>query len=101
MSRPSEITSPTPDQRYAGRDATSSVERRGHALVADDSAEAAQDVRPFAVRLDELRRTHNLTFRALEAWLEAYVKPGERAIHHSHLWGSLLVAAERPLRSSS
>ena len=49
--------------------------------------DSGRDVRPFAIRLDELRRTHNLTFRALQTRLQACAKPGERGVNHSHLSG--------------
>jgi hypothetical protein len=45
------------------------------------------DVRPFAVRLDELRRINNLTFRALAARLQACARPGDRGMSHGHLFG--------------
>jgi hypothetical protein len=45
------------------------------------------DDRPFATRLDELRRRDNLTFRALEARLAACAEPGERGMNSGHLAG--------------
>src|SRR5436190_9706422 len=82
-------------ERPVGRSATVLLERPGHALAADDSIEGGHDVRPFAVRLDELRRNDNLTFRALQARLRACAKPGERGITHSHLCG-LATGRSRP-----
>ncbi len=80
-------TSRPAGQRLAGRTATALLERPGEVFAARDVTEPGHDVRPFAVRLDELRRTHNLTFRALQARLQACAKPGERGVNHSHLSG--------------
>jgi transcriptional regulator with XRE-family HTH domain len=45
------------------------------------------DDRPFSTRLNELRRDHGLTFRALEARLADYAKAGERGMTNGHLAG--------------
>ena len=57
--------------------------------------EVGHDARPFAVRLDELRRAHGLTFRALEARLQACATPGERGVTNSHL-AALTTGRRRP-----
>ena len=66
-------------------------DRLGQAVA----AETGDDVRPFAVRLDELRRTDGLTFRALAARLQACAQPGERGMTHSHL-AALTIGRSRP-----
>ena len=53
------------------------------------------DDRPFAIRLDELRRDDSLTFRALEARLEQCAEPGERGLTNSHL-AALTTGRSRP-----
>ena len=82
-------------QRAAGGSATALLERLAHARSAADVTESEHDARPFAVRLDELRRIHDLTFRAMEARLHACAKPGERGMTHSHLSG-LTTGRSRP-----
>lgn len=82
-------TRPTdpPDGRPAGHPDNALRERPGHTPGAAGEEQCVQDVRPFAVRLDELRRAQRLTFRALEARLQACAKPGERPMTNSHLAG--------------
>lgn len=96
MSTPEAQASNRPaGQRSAGGSATALLERPAHALSAADVPEPEHDARPFAVRLDELRRIHDLTFRAMEARLHACAKPGERGMTHSHLSG-LTTGRSRP-----
>jgi hypothetical protein len=45
--------------------------------------------------LDELRRSHDLSFRALQARLHGCAKPGERGVNHSHLC-ALALGRSRP-----
>ncbi len=86
----------TPIRSLAGHSpAEPLLERPGHAVGADDLTEVGHDARPFAVRLDELRRAHGLTFRALEARLQACAKPGERGVTNSHL-AALTTGRSRP-----
>ena len=51
------------------------------------TAPTTLDDRPFATRLDELRRIKGLTFRALEAHLHEHAEPGERGMNSGHLAG--------------
>jgi transcriptional regulator with XRE-family HTH domain len=89
-------TAGEPASRHPAADGENArQERSGHALVIANDAACGHDTRPFAVRLDELRRTHNLTFRALEARLRACAKPGERGMTNSHL-AALTTGRNRP-----
>lgn len=81
--------------RSAGRSEAALLEHSAHAPAVADVADPERDARPFAVRLDELRRIHMLTFRALEARLHACAKPGERGMTNSHL-SALTTGRSRP-----
>lgn len=55
--------------------------------MAGMTAPVTLDDRPFAIRLDELRRVNGLTFRVLEAHLHEHAEPGDRGMNSGHLAG--------------
>lgn len=95
MATTTQATTRPAGQDPAGRRESDLREGVGQPFAAEAGSKSGDDVRPFAVRLDELRHTHNLTFRALEARLQSCAKPGERGVTYGHLAG-LTTGRSRP-----